>query len=140
MPTVLAGLAGGLVATIVMAIVMMVAGDDDPPPAMLLAKVAGGEPGEYEMPGMVLHLLYGTVAGVVFALGVPAVGLGFDTLLVATGLGIVWGIVLLIIGMVFWMKAVIGADADREMMMRFVVLHLLYGVVLGAFLGTGLLA
>jgi len=141
MSTVLAGLAGGLIATILMTVVMMVMGDGGPPPtAMLVAKFAGGEPADYEMPGMALHMLYGIVAGAVLAVGAPLAGLGFSSMAVAVGIGLVYGVVLLIVGMAFWMKAVIGADADRDTMMTFVVVHLVYGIVLGAFLGTGVLA
>lgn len=136
MVTLLAGLVGGIVATIVMTAGMMSLGDGGPPPtAGLVAKLAGGEPAEYEMPGMLLHVLYGVGAGVVFALGVPQVGLGFDSIVVATGLGFVYGVVLMIVGMLFWMRTVLGMDPDRDTMMMFVTVHVVYGVVIGAVLG-----
>lgn len=141
MASVIAGLAAGLVATIVMTILMMVMGDGGPPPtAGLVAKFAGGEPEDYAMPGMVLHVIYGIVAGVVFAVGVPLVGLNFGSLAVAVGLGLVYGIILMIGGMVFWMRTVIGMEPDRDMMTMFGAVHVVYGVILGAFLGTGILA
>lgn len=141
MASVIAGLAGGLVATIVMTIVMMVLGDGGPPPtAGLVAKFAGGAPEDYAMPGMVLHFIYGIVAGAVFAVGVPLLGLDPDSIVVAIGLGLVYGIVLMISGMVFWMRTVIGMDPDRDTVMMFGTVHLVYGVVLGAFLGAGILA
>jgi hypothetical protein len=142
MTTLIAGLAGGLVATIVMTIVMMIMGDGGPPPtARLVAKFAGGEPDDYAMPGMVLHMLYGIGAGAVFALGVPAlnvVDLGSIGLAVAAGF--VYGLVLMIGGMVFWMRMVIGMEPDGDMMRMFGTVHVVYGVVLGAFIGTGILA
>ena len=141
MTSVIAGLAGGLVATIIMTILMMVLGQGGPPPtAGLVSKFAGGEPEEYAMPGMVLHLIYGVVAGAVFAVGVPLVGLDFGSIAVAIGLGLVYGIVLMIGGMMFWMRMVIGMEPDREVMMTFGTVHVVYGVVLGAFLGAGILA
>ncbi|MFC6873416.1 hypothetical protein [Halobellus marinus] len=141
MASVIAGLAGGLAATIAMTALMMVMGDDDPPPtAGLVAKVAGGEPGDHAMPGMVLHLIYGIVAGVVFAVGVPVLGLSLGSLGVAIGLGIVYGIVLMIGGMMFWMRMVLGMEPDKGMMVMFGTVHVVYGVVLGAFLGLGILA
>jgi hypothetical protein len=150
MSSVLAGIVGGLVATIVMTIVMTVMGDGGPPPtAGLVAKVAGGDPADHAMPGMVLHLLYGIIAGVVFAIGVPLVGsalgvslLGgaFDSLAVAIGLGLAYGIVLMIGGMVFWMRLVLGMDPDRDMVLLFATVHVIYGVVLGGVLGAGILA
>lgn len=69
MVTILNGLVGGFVATLVMTGFMMTMGDDSPPPtALLWAKYVGdGEPDQYMMQGMALHLLYGTIAGGVFA-------------------------------------------------------------------------
>lgn len=141
MASVIAGLAGGLVATIAMTIVMMVMGDGGPPPtAALVAKFADGGPEDYAMPGMVLHLIYGTVAGAVFAIGVPWIGLNLGSIAVAVGLGLVYGIILMTGGMMFWMRMIIGMEPDRDTMMMFGTAHVVYGVVLGAFLGAGILA
>ncbi|MEF8826420.1 MAG: hypothetical protein V5A27_08805 [Halapricum sp.] len=139
MASVIAGLAGGLVATIVMTSLMMVMGDGGPPPtASFVAKFAGGVPEDYAMPGMVLHLIYGILAGVVFAVGVPLVGLSLGSIAVAAALGLVYGIILMIGGMMFWMRMVIGMEPDRDMMMTFGTVHIVYGVLLGAFLGAGI--
>ncbi|WP_201764640.1 hypothetical protein [Salinarchaeum sp. Harcht-Bsk1] len=141
MASLLAGLAGGLVATIVMTMVMMTMGDGGPPPtAALVAKFAGGDPEDYAMPGMLLHLLYGIGAGAVFAVGVPALGLDLDSIGVAVGLGLVYGVVLMIGGMAFWMRTIIGIEPDRDTITLFGTVHVVYGVVLGAFLGAGILA
>jgi hypothetical protein len=141
MASVLAGLAGGVVATIVMTLAMMMMGDDSPPPtAGLVAKFAGGEPEDYAMPGMVLHLIYGIVAGAVFAVGVPVLGLSLDSIGVAIGLGLVYGVVLMIGGMLFWMRMIIGMEPDRSMMTMFGTVHVIYGVVLGGFLGANIIA
>lgn len=127
-------------ATIVMTAVMMVMGDGGPPPtAALVAKFAGGDPADYAMPGMILHLVYGIVAGAVFAVGIPLLGFSLGSIGVAIGLGLVYGIVLMIGGMLFWMRVVIGMEPDKGMMMMFGTVHVIYGVVLGAFLGAGIL-
>ena len=140
MTSLTAGLAGGVVATIVMTIAMMVLGDGGPPPtARLVAKFAGGQPEEYAMPGMSLHLVYGVVAGAVFAVGVPLLGVSLTSIPVAVGLGLVYGVVLMIGGMLFWMRTVIGMEPDRSMMLMFGTVHVIYGVVLGGFLGAGIL-
>jgi hypothetical protein len=141
MASIIAGLVGGLVATIVMTIVMMVMGDGGPPPtAALVAKFAGGDPEDYAMPGMILHMIYGILAGAVFAVGVPLLGLSLGSIAVAAGLGLVYGIILMIGGMMFWMRMVIGMEPDRDMMVMFGTVHVIYGLVLGAFLGTDILA
>ena len=91
------------------------------------------------MPGMLLHLGYGIVAGAVFAVGVPVLGLSLGSLGVAIGLGLVYGIVLMIGGMAFWMRTVIGMEPDKGTMVTFGAVHVVYGVVLGGVLGAGIL-
>jgi hypothetical protein len=136
MTSVIAGLAGGLAATIVMTVLMRVMSDGGPPPtAGLVSTFAGGEPEDHAMPGMVLHLVYGIVAGGVFAVGAPVIGVEFESIAVAVGLGLLYGVVLM-----FWMRAVIGMEPDREMMLTFGTVHVVYGLVLGAFLWAGILA
>ena len=139
MTAVTAGLTAGLVATIVMSLGMMLLGGGPPPTAALLAKFTDGDPADQAKPGMVLHLLYGTGAGAVFALGAPVLGFDLGSMGVAVGLGLVYGIVLMIGGMAFWMRGVIGMEPDKGMMMMFGTVHVIYGVVLGAFLGSGIL-
>jgi len=135
------GLVGGMLATIVMTAVMMVVGDGGPPPtANLVAKFADGEPEDHKMPGMLLHLVYGIGAGGALAVGAPFVGLSFDQVAIAIGVGLAYGILLMVAGMVFWMRLVIGVEPDKRTMMTFGVVHVVYGVVLGFFLWTGILA
>lgn len=111
MASVLAGLVGGIAATIGMTLVMTVMGDGGPPPtARLVPKFRGGTPEDYAMPGMALHMAYGIVAGAVFAVGVPLVGLSLDSLVVAAGLGLVYGLVLMVVGMGLWMRGVLGME------------------------------
>jgi hypothetical protein len=141
MSSVIAGLAGGIGATIVMTVFMIVMGDGGPPPtAQLVAKFAGGDPEDYAMPGMVLHILYGIGAGAVFAVGVPALGVDLGSIALAVGVGLAYGIVLMIGGMVFWMRLIIGIEADRDMMVMFGTVHVVYGLVLGAIVGSGVVA
>ena len=135
------GLAGGLIATVVMTAVMMAVGDGGPPPtARFVAKFAGGEPEEHKMPGMVLHLVYGIGAGGALVVGAPLVGVELSDIAVAVGVGLAYGVALMVVGMVLWMRLVIGTEPDKRMMAAFAAAHLTYGVVLGAFLSTGVLA
>ncbi|WP_254841346.1 hypothetical protein [Natronomonas marina] len=141
MVTILSGLIGGLLATIVMTVFMMALGDDSPPPtAALWAKYVGDGPADdYVMPGMVLHLLYGVGAGAVFVLAVPAIGFGLDGVVAAVAAGVVFALVLTVVGMVFWMNVVLAMDAAPKTMAMFGVFHLVYGVVLGGVVGAGVL-
>jgi len=104
-----------------------------------VAKFAGGEPEEHKMSGMALHLLYGIGAGGFFALAVPLVGLGFGDIVVALALGLAYGVALMVGGMVFWMKVVIGLKPENKDVAAFAAAHVAYGVVLGGFLWTGVL-
>lgn len=128
---------GGLVATVVMTAVMMVAGDDSPPPtAALWSKyVAGGEPMEHKMPGMALHLLYGVVAGGALAVLLQASGVSVSgSPVTALAAGALYGFLLFVVGAAFWMKAVLGMDPERKQVAMFLLLHLVYGFVLGGWL------
>jgi len=138
--TLINGLAGGLVATIVMTTFMMALGDDSPPPtAALWAKYVGdGSPEEYMMQGMVLHMLYGISAGVAFALLLPVLGISL-TLTTVLALGLAYGIGLTVIGAVVWMKLVLGMDPEPTIIVLFLLFHLIYGGVLGAWIGVGVL-
>lgn len=140
MATILAGVIGGFVATVVMSIVMMAMGGGPPPTANLLAKFQGGQPDDYQMPGMVLHLGYGTVAGGVLVFLVESANLGVTTLTEWLVVGLVYAVVLLVGGAVVWIKGVIGLEPDREMLIGFTVVHLVYGLVLGGWVGLGILA
>lgn len=127
-------------ATVAMTAVMMAVVDGGPPPtANLVAKFADGESDDHKMPGIALHLVYGVGAGAVFAVGAPLVGVGPDIAL-AVGLGLAYGIFLMVGGMVFWMRTVLGIEPEKKAMVAFGAAHLTYGVVLGAFVGTGVLA
>jgi hypothetical protein len=62
MASIIAGLAGGLLATIVVTAVMMMLGDGgSSPTAALVEKFAGGEPNDHATPGMILHMVYAVV-------------------------------------------------------------------------------
>lgn len=138
----LSGLAGGLVATIAMTVVMMMAGDDSPPPtAQLWAKFVGDGPAdEYVMQGMVLHFLYGIGAG--WVLGLIAAGglLLFTPLNLTNGIinGAIYGL-LLMVPAVVWFKGIIGMDAGPPQLLMMTGMHVVYGLVLGAWLGLGIL-
>lgn len=138
--TLLGGLVGGLVATIVMTVFMMALGDDSPPPtALFWSKYVGDEGAEsYMMQGMVLHMLYGVIAGVVLALVLPVAGFGDVALVTALGVGIGYGVVLFAGAAVFWMRVVLGVDPEPGQIGMFLLFHLIYGIVLGGVLGVGI--
>ncbi|MFB6151148.1 MAG: hypothetical protein ABEJ40_05015 [Haloarculaceae archaeon] len=137
--TALNGLVGGLVATVVMTAFMLALGDDSPPPtALFWSKYVGdGEPDEYLPQGMVLHLLYGVGAGVLFAVGVPLIGVSIGSMATAVLLGLAYGFVLFLGAAVFWMNVVLGLDPEMPTVATFLFFHLVYGAVFGAWLQVG---
>jgi len=139
--TVLNGLVGGLIATIVMTVFMMTLGDDSPPPtALFWSKYVGdGEPDEYMMQGMVLHMLYGIIAGLVFVVVVPLIGISIGSMTTAVLFGLAYGFVLFLGAAAFWMNVVLDIDAEMPMVAMFLLFHLIYGGVLGVWLQLGVL-
>lgn len=137
--TFVTGTVGGLVATVVMTGFMVGLGDDSPPPtAAVWAKYVGdGPPTDYVLPGMVLHLLYGIVAGLVFVLAVPALGVSIGSMSTAVLFGLIYGLVLFVGAAVFWMKLVLGMDPEIQQVVLFLSFHLVYGVVLGVWVHAG---
>jgi len=137
--TVLNGLVGGLIATIVMTVFMMALGDASPPPtALFWSKYVGdGEPDEYMMQGMVLHMLYGIIAGLVFVVVVPLIGISIGSMTTAVLFGLVYGFVLFLGAAIFWMNVVLDIDAEMPMVAMFLLFHLIYGGVLGVWLQLG---
>lgn len=136
------GLIGGLIATVLMiAFMMTLGGDDPPPPALFWSKYVGDEgPESYLMIGMLLHFVYGISAGGAFAIGIDLLSLDIADPIVATAYGLGYGILLFIVGAVFWMNIVLKLDADRKQVMLFLFFHLVYGAVLGAWLGFDLVS
>lgn len=143
MSLLLSGLAGGLVATVIMTAFMMMFGDDSPPPtAMFWAQYVGnGQPSEYMMQGMVLHFLYGIGAGLVFGLlgAADIVVMSLDTIGGGVVDGLLFGVVLFVVAAVFWMNIVLDMDAGPRQATMFLFFHLVYGAVLGGFVGAGIL-
>jgi hypothetical protein len=138
-PSILNGLAGGLVATVVMTVFMMALGDDSPPPtAALWSKYVGdGAPEDYMPQGMALHVLYGIGAGAALAVAIPLLGVSL-TLPMAVGLGLGYGVVLTVVGAILWMRLVLAMDPEPTVVGRFLFFHLVYGGVLGAWFSVGL--
>ena len=129
------GTIAGLVATIVMTVFMIGLGDDGPPPtATLWAKYVGSRgPEAYMMQGMLLHFLYGIGAGSAFAAVGDLLNLGFgaDQVALTVIAALVYGLILMVVGAIFWMKIVLAMQPDRETAIMFGLFHVIYGIFLG---------
>lgn len=138
----LAGLIGGSVGTLVMTPLMIkVVGEGPSPTQVLASKVLGGRPEDRQGLGMLLHLTYGTVGGLILVLVAEAfldpVATYSTSEFAVVGLG--WGVVLWI-GAIVWMTVLGMADdmmdapASEKMkqMGGMLAVHLVYGGVAGA--------
>lgn len=137
-----AGLVGGFVGTIVMTPLMMkVMGEGPSPTQVLASKVLGGPPEDRQGLGMLLHLVYGTVGGLILVLLAEAlldpVATYSTTGFTLVGLG--WGVVLWIVA-IGWMMVLGMAEEMMDAPMGekltqmggMLVVHLVYGAVAGA--------
>lgn len=89
-----AGLVGGFVGTVAMTPLMMrVLGEGPSPTQVLASKVLGGRPEDRQGLGMLLHLTYGTVAGLVLVLVAEAFldPVATDTAGSFAAVGLAWG-------------------------------------------------
>lgn len=135
----LRGCVGGFVATIVMTVYRMPVFRALPPTAEFWARyVAGGEAEQYFIPGILLHFVYGTVAGGIYGVLVSFIDVETDVsrerMNLVAGLG--YGLVLSVIGSRLIFVHVLGRELQAEHSMVFHVGHAIYGVTLGTFMAS----
>jgi uncharacterized membrane protein YeaQ/YmgE (transglycosylase-associated protein family) len=132
------GAEGGLVATIVMTIFRMPVFRALPPTSEFWGQYVGGGPAEeYTAPGLVLHLLYGTVGGTVLGVLFPHIDRRSPARTQATALlsGVVYGFVLSAFGVRVIFRHLLNRELDEEDVLVFHVAHVVYGLTLGMWLG-----
>ena len=136
MATILGGLVGGLLAAVVTGATMRAAIDDPPPSATVWAMYFGdGDPSHYESRGLLAHVLYGAGAGAVFVLLAGLLSLGLGTVGDALLWALVWSAVLCVIAVGFWSMLLIGETPDGRGLAELAGVHVVFGVVLGLWLG-----
>lgn len=133
------GLVAGGVATVVMSCFRIPISRSPPPPAWFWAKfVTGGNPEDHAVPGMILHLFYGIVSGGVFGALVSA---PVDSSSVEekrlTALGLVYGLLLSAVGTAALMRRILRLDLESDERFIFHLSHVVYGLALGAWFGSG---
>ncbi|QLD89227.1 hypothetical protein HWV07_09365 [Natronomonas salina] len=133
------GVQGGLVATFVMTAFRLPLMRSLPPSANFWAKfVRGGDPEDYPVAGLLLHLVYGVTSGAVFG------GLfGFldsERPIEAEQRGIMWGAVygmgLSAFGSRVMLEEILDIRLDEDELTLFHAGHLVYGLTLGAWVGS----
>jgi hypothetical protein len=133
------GIVGGLVATVLMTLYRFPLFRALPPTAEFWAMyVGGGEPEEYFSEGLVLHFLYGGVAGGLF--GAAFSRLLFrserDRRLAAIGLSLGYGLVLSVFGTRVVFKRLLDETLEPDEGIVFHVGHAIYGLTLGTWLSS----
>ena len=129
MATIASGLVGGLLGAIATAAALSVVDDDPSPASVVWAMYFGdGDPTHYAPAGTVVHLVYGALVGVVF------VGLVGGSALATLGGALLWAVlwsaVLFLVAVGFWMRVIIGAETDTEVLTTTAGVHLVFAVVL----------
>lgn len=132
------GSLGGIVATVSMTVFRMPTSKSLPPTARFWATYVGsGEPEDYTVTALLLHLLYGVMSGVVFALVTPG---SEDAEEVAESkgaiLGTIYGIALSVFGMRAILGGLLGTDPDSDERLVFHISHVVYGLTLGTWVGS----
>jgi hypothetical protein len=133
------GLLAGAFATVVMTVFRAPVARSPPPPAWFWAKfVAGGDPEDHAAPALVLHLVYGSVAGAAFGLlAGPRTGAGEARReRRATAFGAVYGLCLSGFGAAVVLGRLLDMDLDPDERFVFHVGHLVYGLALGTRFGS----
>lgn len=139
-----AGLVGGLAATLAMSLVMapMMRGQPGPP-AMLASRLTGRPPEASGALGLAMHLVYGVVAGILFAWGLDAyAGIASWTPVGLAGAGVLFGVALWLLGALFWAPvsgmdrrlAGMSPEGTLRLQSALLGLHLAYGLVLAGVL------
>lgn len=133
------GIVGGLVGTVTMTVYRLPLFQGLPPTAEFWAQfVGGGDPSQYPLAALVLHLLYGAGAGGVFGLAVsrlrsgPVERQGGRV----TAVGALYGALLSAFGSRVVLRWILGVELDGEESLVFHVGHLVYGLALGTWVGT----
>jgi hypothetical protein len=83
-------------------------------------------------------MIYGIIAGLVFVVAVPVIGVSIGSMTAALAFGLGYGFVLFLGAAVFWMNVVLDLDPEMPMVAMFLLFHLIYGAVFGAWLQLGL--
>lgn len=135
----LRGLQAGFVATLIMTAFRLPIMRSLPPSANFWSTYVGsGEPEDYPIIGLLLHLLYGTIGGAVFG-GIFAL-LSAERAIEAEQRGIVWGAVFGMASSAFgnqiMLNEVLDVQLEADELTLFHAGHLVYGIALGAWVGS----
>lgn len=133
------GVQAGFVATLIMTAFRLPILRSLPPTANVWARhVSGGEPEDHPVIGLVLHLVYGTASGAAF--GALYATLDQNRAIEPEQRGLLWGTVygmgLSWFGSQVVLPGLLDARPDADELALFHAGHLVYGISLGAWVGS----
>jgi hypothetical protein len=132
------GVRGGVVATIVMTLFRLPTSRSLPPTANFWSKFLGdGDPEDYPVVGLALHLLYGVGGGVAFGLIAP--GRSDDDAMAETKnalVGTLFGSLLSLFGISVVLGKLLDMSLEADERIVFHISHVIYGLTLGTWVGS----
>lgn len=134
------GLQAGFVATLIMTAFRLPIMRSLPPSAHFWAKYVSGDddPEDHSIPGLILHLVYGTVSGALF--GALFALQDAEQSIEAEQRGLLWGSVfgmgLSAFGTQVMLSELLDVELEADELALFHAAHLVYGVSLGAWVGS----
>ena len=132
-----AGIRGGFFATLVMTVFRAPTAQSLPPTAEFLERYLRGAANEYHLTSLVLHFLYGTSAGALFGpLSTTVVGETNEPETVGIGIGTIYGLTMSVFGHRVILERFLGMDLTTDEEAIFHAGHLIYGLVLGVWVGS----
>lgn len=132
------GLAGGFIATGAMTAFRMPISRSLPPTEHFWAEFIGSDLPDHHLPAVILHLFYGAIAGSLFAVLFPLLDEWTPGGTETTGLvgGICYSIPFTAVGECIIIDRFMDLDLDANESMIFHASHLVYGITLGAWIGS----
>lgn len=128
------GVVGGLIATVLMTLYRFPVFRALPPTADFWAKYVGGDDAEAHLTvGLVLHFLYGGIAGGLFGVGISLLEFRSERErnLGVIGLALAYGLALSAFGTRFVFRYLLDEEIEADEAVIFHVGHVIYGLTLG---------
>jgi hypothetical protein len=133
--TLVASLVGGVMGTLVMTAFRAPTARSLPPTAALLSRWLGGSDDDYPVSGLALHFLYGVAGALPFGFGWRRLATDEPEVLGLLA-GAAYGFALSVFGERVVLPVLVGMDLDTDESAVFHAGHLVYGLTLGAWVGS----